>query len=213
MLACGCVCVSMSTSHSRQPRAHRNCRLIVPAGDERPSNAAPMQSQHGFITESCEDRWGATIRGLFGAVWPTELDPVRHEQDRRRVLLNGLEPLRLGARMQEDDDVAVFGSLGDPPADDVAIERRVQKAKPGARPFARQTIRRPVDFGAGPRPHNRRCRIELERAESVDEILRRDMVLTQPNRSLVTAEGHGAPPVWAWAMALASSSVSAKPSC
>jgi len=60
------------------------------------------------------------------------MDPIGHEQDRGRVLPNGLKPRCFCARMHKRDPVAVLGETSDPVTDFVSIEGGIQinEAKP-----------------------------------------------------------------------------------
>jgi hypothetical protein len=134
-----------------------------------------METPDRFIAECHEDWWSTGIVGLFGSVRPTELDPVCHEQDRSGVLPNRYKPTRLSTRVQEANAVAVPGKPSDPGADDVLIERRIQINE--SEPIALQAMRRPVGSGAWPGTRIRGAWIEIERPESIDDPLRRDVVL------------------------------------
>jgi hypothetical protein len=163
--------------------------LVMPTSDERPGNAASMQSQHRFITQRSEDRWCTRIRRLLGAVRPEELDPVGHEQDRRRVLPDGLEPGGLRARVKQRDAVAVFGELGNPVAHLVPIERRIEINE--SKPIALQTVGGPIGSGTGPGSRIRCSWIEIEWPEPVDDPAWRDVDLRLTDGLLVRSEGHG----------------------
>src|SRR5262249_46333358 len=113
---------------------------------------------------------------------------IRHEQDCRRVLPDRLEPRRLGARMQQRDAVAVLGELADPGAHLVAIERWIDVDE--SEPITIETMAGPIDSRAFPRARLCSTRVQVERAEPIDDPFRRNMILRAPNGLLVRSKSH-----------------------
>src|SRR5262249_45902201 len=106
-----------------------------------------------------------------------------HEQDRGRVLPNGFKPAGLAARMQQTNSIVVLSKTGDPVAHFVPIERWIEINE--AEPLAIQAVSCPVDLRAVPRTRIGGARIELERPSRVDDPLRADVVLRNPDRALM----------------------------
>src|SRR5262245_54121582 len=93
----------------RHISAANQTELVMPTGDKCTSDAATMKSQHRFVTKCGDDGWRPRICWLLGAVRPEELDPIGHEQNRRRVPPDRLKPAGLGARVKQRNPVVVPG--------------------------------------------------------------------------------------------------------
>ena len=98
------------------------------------------------------------------------------------------EPVSLGAGMQKGGADTMVGKTPHPVADFVATERRIEPDT--AEPWRVQTMMRSISVSAIPRTRIRGARIQVEGAERVDDMARRDPVLGSAYGFLVTAECH-----------------------
>src|SRR5215831_17194245 len=121
-----------------------------------------------------------------------EMQPVGHEQDAARPFPDRLEPSSLSARMEQRRAMAMLGKATDPSLNLVAIEWRIQPRP--AKPLLTETV---VAFGiidasAIPRARVGSGRIEIERAEHLDDPARRDVNLGLADAGLMRSQRHGA---------------------
>jgi hypothetical protein len=99
--------------------------LIVPARDKRTADATAIKPLGSFIAEGSQDRWCARVRGLSRSIRSVKMNSVGQEQDHRRMLPDGLEPLGLCSRVQQRNAVTVLRELGDPRPDLESVVRRI----------------------------------------------------------------------------------------
>src|SRR5262249_55503712 len=132
------------------------------------------------------------VRGLTRAVWSIERQTIGHEQDRRGALPDRLEPIGLGAGMQQCSAAAVSGELADPEGNDVTIEGWVKKR--AAEPPLSQAVvaLRVVVSSAPPRAGAGSGGIQIEGAEPLEAPAGRDVTLRLADAGLMRPHRQGA---------------------
>src|SRR5262249_13037465 len=167
-------------------------RDVMPLGHESARDAAVPQTGKIVSTKRHQHWWRATIFWLPCPLRTVKKQSIGQEQDAARPFPDRLEPSSLGARMEQRRAMAMLGKATDPSLNLVAIEWRIQPRP--AKPLLTETV---VAFGiidasAIPRARVGSGRIEIERAEHLDDPARRDVNLGLADAGLMRSQRHGA---------------------
>ena len=141
-----------------------------------------------MVAKSRENRRRTGVGGRARAVRIMKVEPVGEKQDSVGVPPHRHEPVGLGAGMQKGGADTMVGETLHPVADLVATERRIEPDT--TEPRCVETMMRSVSVSTVPRARIRGAGIQVEGAERVDDVARRDPVLGSAYGFLVTAEGH-----------------------